>query len=424
MPVVAIPTEIASPLPANRRQHARAGMRRKLLFAILLLLIISQVPFAYRRYRLHRLRTVIQQLATQRTMPAAETQYVDFRGVIHVHSFLGGHSTGTFAEILDAATANQLNFVIMTEHPQANFDTSAMTLNGAHDGVLFVNGNEVATASGDRLLLIPGSAGAAVSGRRSTEEIVAEQKSNGGLSFVAYPSESQNWQTTAANGVEVYNLFTNARQINSITMFFDGLWSYRSYADLMFADFFTRPEENLRLWDNMMANGDRKLVAIAGNDAHSNVGVSLNNASGKQLIGIKLDPYERSFRVVRNHVLIRKGTELNRESLLQALSQGHCYLAYDIFADASGFDFSVSNSDVVMGDEIALDRQPQFVINTPVASRMVIIKNGSIFGQQWGTSAQFTPGGPGSYRVEVYLDALPAPAKGQPWIISNPIYVK
>jgi hypothetical protein len=399
-------------------------MRRKLLFAVLLLLVISQAPFVYRRYRLQRLRAVTQQLATQRTLPAGEPQYFDSKGVIHVHSFLGGHSTGTFAEIVDAARANQLNFVIMTEHPQASFDTSAMTLNGIHDGVLFVNGNEVASASGDRLLLIPGSDKAAMSGGRSTEEIVAEQKSGGGLSFVAYPSESQNWQTTAADGVEVYNLFTNARQINSIVMFFDGLWSYRSYADLMFANFFARPDQSLRLWDQAMTNPPHKLVAIAGNDAHANVGLSLNDASGKQVIGIKLDPYERSFRVVRTHVLIPQGTELNRASLLQALSQGHCYVSFDLFADASGFDFSVARADAIMGDEIAFDQQPEFVIKTPVASRIVIIKNGAVFGQQTGTGAHFSADGAGSYRVEAYLDTLPAPAKGQPWIISNPIYVK
>jgi len=404
--------------------NTHSGMRRKLFFAILFIIVISQVPFAYRRYRLHLLRAVIQQLATQRTVPTGETQYIDSKGVIHVHSFLGGHSTGTFAEIVDAAKANQLDFVIMTEHPQASFDTSAMTLNGVHDGVVFVNGNEVGTASGDRLLLIPGAADAAMSGRRTTEEIVTEQKSSGGLSFVAYPSESQHWQTTPADGVEVYNLFTNARQINSIVMFFDGLWSYRSDADLMFANFFTRPGQNLSLWDNAIGNPPRKLVAIAGNDAHSNVGVSLNDASGKQLIGIKLDPYERSFRVVRTHVLIRKGVELNRESLLQAISQGHCYVSYDLFADATGFDFSVRNSDVIMGDEIAFEAQPEFVIHTPLASRIVIIKNGNLFGQQQGTTAQFTPDGAGTYRAEAYLDTLPAPAKGQPWIISNPIYVK
>ena len=397
-------------------------MRRKLLFAVLIIIVISQVPFAYRRYRLYRLRTVIPQLAARRS--ATETQYADEKGVIHVHSSLGGHSTGTFAEIVDAARSNQLNFVIMTEHPQTSFDTSAMTLNGVHDGILFVNGNEVASASGDRLLLIPGSADAATSPRRSTEEIIAEQKSSGGLSFVAYPSESQHWQTTSADGVEVYNLFTNARQINSMVMLFDGLWSYRSYADLMFANFFTRPEQNLRLWDNAMTNPPRKLVAIAGNDAHSNVGVSLNDASGKQLIGIKLDPYERSFRVVRTHVLLGKGVELNRESLLQAISRGHCYVSYDIFADATGFDFSVRNSDFVMGDEVALDQQPEFVIKTPLAARIVMMKNGSVFGQQQGTTAQFKPDGAGTYRAEAYLDDLPTPAKGQPWIISNPIYVK
>src|SRR5215471_529876 len=296
-------------------------MRRKLFFAILFIIVISQVPFAYRRYRLHLLRAVIQQLATQRTVPTGETQYIDSKGVIHVHSFLGGHSTGTFAEIVDAAKANQLDFVIMTEHPQASFDTSAMTLNGVHDGVVFVNGNEVGTASGDRLLLIPGAADAAISGRRTTEEIVTEQKSSGGLSFVAYPSESQRWQTTNADGVEIYNLFTNARDIKPVVMFFDGLWSYRSYPDLLFANFFSRPDQNLQRWDSAMLKPPRRLVAIAGNDAHANVGLSLNDASGKQLIGMKLDPYERSFRVVRTHVLLKKGEALTRESILAALTQ-------------------------------------------------------------------------------------------------------
>ncbi len=30
----------------------------------------------------------------------------------------------------------------------------------------------------------------------------------------------------------------------------------------------------------------------------------------------------------------------------------------------------------------------------------------------------------GSYRVEVYLPQLPGPVGQQPWIISNPIYVR
>jgi len=399
-------------------------MKRKILLAILLLLIVSQIPFAFRRYRLRRLQTTIQQIATERNPVPSDNQYVDYKGVIHVHSFLGGHSTGAFAELIAAAKANQLDFVIMTEHPQANFDTAAMTLNGMHDGVLFVNGNEVATANGDRLLLIPGTSNAATASTRDTQEIINDQKRNGGLSFVAYPADSLRWQSSTPDGVEVYNLFTNAREIRPVVMFFDGLWSYRGYGDLMFANFFSRPDTNLQLWDGAAGATGKRLVAIAGNDAHSNVGVSLNDSSGKQLLGVKLDPYERSFRVVRTHVLIRKGIELSRESSLEALAHGHCYLSFDLFADASGFNFSANGSEAMMGDDISFNSQPRFSVNSPVSARIVFRKDGAVVYQGLGRTAEFSPDGPGVYRVEAYLDSLPPPVTGRPWVISNPIYVR
>src|SRR6185503_6298632 len=99
--------------------------------------------------------------------------------------------------------------------------------------------------------------------------------------------------------------------------------SYRNYPDLMFANFFNRPAENLSRWDQTITSGRRRLTAIAGNDAHSNIGLSLNAASGKQWLGIKLDPYERSFRTVRTHVLIPRDKQLTRESLIEALRLGH-----------------------------------------------------------------------------------------------------
>jgi hypothetical protein len=399
-------------------------MKRKILIVILGLIVLSQIPFAYRRYRLGRLRNTIQQLAAQRVPPSAENEYIDYKGVIHVHSFLGGHSTGTFAELIAAAKANQLDFVIMTEHPQAEFDTSAMTLNGTHAGVLFINGNEVASANGDRLLLIPGTSNAASMNTQSTQQIVEQQKLNGGLTIAAYLSESDSWKSSAVDGVEVYNLFTNARQIKPVVIFFDGLWSYRSYADLMFANFFARPDENLRRWDAAMLDTNRKLVATAGNDAHSNVGVSLNDDSGKQLIGVKLDPYERSFRTVRTHILIKKGISLTRETLLQALTAGHCYISFDLFGEAAGFSFAVKNSETIMGDEIASVTNSELVVQVPLAARIVMSKNGTVVEQRQGTTAEFLATGPGVYRAEVYLDNLPAPALGKPWIISNPIYLR
>ena len=106
---------------------------RKLVLAILALLLLSQIPFAYRRYKLGRLNAAIQVVNSSR-IPNSEDSFVEYQGVIHVHSFLGGHSAGTFQEIVSAAQANELKFVLMTEHAEKEIDTSAMTLQGIHGG--------------------------------------------------------------------------------------------------------------------------------------------------------------------------------------------------------------------------------------------------------------------------------------------------
>lgn len=396
--------------------------RRKLLLALLIAILCSQVPFAYRRYRLKRLRTAIQQLESQRATDESGPEYIDYKGVIHVHSSLGGHSTGTFAEIVGAAKANTLDFVIMTEHPQAEFDTSAMTLNGLHAGVLFVNGNEVATSDGNRLLLIPGTANANES--HTTKEFVDQQHLNHGLALAAYPSESRTWQTNTVDGVEIYNLFTNTKQINRVVTFFDGVWSYSGYPDLMFANFFARPDEDLKRWDEAMNSSQHRLIAIAGNDAHANVGFGLSDSTGKQIVGLKLDPYERSFRTVRTHVLIKKDTPLTRESLLEAISLGHCYISFDIFGDARGFEFRAHQSDKIMGDEISLGSNPTLTARATLTARFVLLKDGNRMSQASGSNVEFPVNAAGVYRIEAYLDSLPAPASGKPWVISNPIYVR
>ncbi|MGQ0760967.1 MAG: hypothetical protein ACT4OT_02940 [Acidobacteriota bacterium] len=396
--------------------------RRKFLLVLLVLVLFSQAPFAYRRYRLKRLQNTIQQLASQRIPDDNSTEYVDYKGVIHVHTSLGGHSTGSFTELIAAATSNDLDFVIMTEHPQAEFDTAAMTLSGVHAGVLFVNGNEVATADGDRLLLIPAPPNA--NERRSTKDFVDQQKTSQGLAFAAYPTESNTWQSNAVDGVEIYNLFTNTKRINRMVTFFDGLWSYRSYPDLMFANFFARPTEDLKRWDDAVVSSNRRLVAVGGNDAHSNVGFGLADSTGRQIVGVKLDPYERSFRTVRTHVLIKKDKPLTRESLLEAISLGHCYVSFDIFGEATGFDFRLLQSNEVMGDEAAHAQSRELIAKAPLPGRFVLLRNGLAVDQSAGSTVRFPVTSPGIYRIEVYLDSLPPPATGKPWILSNPIYVR
>ena len=379
-------------------------MRRKrfILLIVLLLLVISQVPFAYRRYKLRGLSAAIQQLNSQRAAPERHDGFIDYKGVVHVHSFLGGHSSGTFSEIISAAQANQLHFVIMTEHTEKDFDTAAMTLSGVHGGVLFINGKETNAPTGDRLLVLPGE-----------------------VSIAAYPEEFKSLETPGLEGVEIYNVFTNAKQINPVVAFFDVVWSQRRYPYLIFALYLKRPDENLKRWDQALARS--RLTATAGNDAHANIGVSLKDSSGKTLLGIQLDPYATSFRLVRLHVLIEQDRPLDATNLLEAVKAGHCFVGFDFLGDSAGFSFEAENSGErkVQGDEISLKNETRLRVQTPVSSRIVLFKDGAVFVDESEISAkELAISERGVYRVEVYLPQLGNLVAQKPWIISNPIYVR
>ena len=117
-------------------------MFKKAILILLAVLVAVQVPFVYRRYRIGQLAGRLAELESNRAAMSVPG-YKEYKGVMHVHTSLGGHSTGSFAELIAAANANGLDFVAMTEHFDERFDTSALTLNGVYGQTLFVNGQEV-----------------------------------------------------------------------------------------------------------------------------------------------------------------------------------------------------------------------------------------------------------------------------------------
>ena len=382
-------------------------MRRllKVLLALLVVLAVSQTPFAYRRYQLGQLDAVVRRLNAARA-GGDDAGFDDYRGVLHVHSFLGGHSAGRFEEIVAGARANELAFVVMSEHPSPHFDTRALTLRGTHDGVVFLPGNETAEDTRDRLLTFGDE------GRR--------------LTFVAHPETFTGWESAQSfDGMEVYNLHADAANARPLTMLLDGLWSYRAYPHLLWTRFHQAPAENLRRWDELTTKG-RRVVAVAGNDAHANVGIGLQTLDGDPLFQIKLDPYERSFRVVRTHALLPRSQQLNEQTVAAALAAGHAYVAFDVLCDATGFRLTASNGaeQKLMGDEIALANGVRLRAATPVTSRVVLLRDGRKVDEKEGTVAEWDVAERGVYRVECYLPQLPEPLSRKPWIISNPVYVR
>ena len=396
---------------------------KKIILILLCVLILTQIPFIYHRYEIGKIADKILLLKTQKT-ERENQNYNDYQGIIHVHTSLGGHSTGGFDELIDGAQKNNLDFVVMTEHTTELYDTSAQTLQGINGGVLFIGGQEVDTAT-DRFLLLPGSAEAANASRLQTSEFLQKNHALGKLALVTYPEKFQTWNSNF-DGIEIFSLHTNAKKMNPVSAILDTVWSYWSYPELVLAVYFKRPDENLQKFDEITKQ--RRTTLFAGSDAHSNIGFHLfGSDAGDKTINLKIDRYETIFRLVRTHILLEKDKQLNQENLLAALKNGHTFIGFDTLSDTSGFSFSAENGteNKIQGDEISLLQSVNLKAAAPQTARFVVFKDGEKAAEIPETAEiNFQAKEKGTYRVEVYLDFIGSPFDKMPWIISNPIYVR
>ena len=397
---------------------------KKIVLILLAILVAAQVPFLYRRYKIGQLAKKISESNSTRVV-REDPQYKEYKGIIHAHTSLGGHSTGSFDELINAANANDLDFVLMTEHWSDQYDTSALTLNGVYGKTLFVGGNEIDTADGDRFLMIPGSADAADLRNISTDAVLEKLHAENRLALVTYPEKFKSWDS-AFDGDEVFSLHTESKQVNPFTALGDLIWSYPAYPQLTLATYLRRPDANLQKFDEIAAR--RPISLFAGTDAHSNIGFHLfGDDAGNKLINVKIDPYATSFGIARMHVLIEKDKPLDRDSLIEAIRARRYFVGLDAIGDTSGFSITASGSgftspEFSVGDSAAW--LSKIKVSLPLSARTVIFKNGAKLLETSAAEVATDQLGYGSYRVEVYRDDLGPPFDKMPWIISNPICVR
>ncbi len=398
---------------------------KKILLVLLAVVFLAQIPFVYNRYKIGKLSTKINQLQTNRTN-LINPNYNEYKGVIHVHTSLGGHSNGHFDELINGANADNLEFVVMTEHYSPLFDTSALTLRGVYGKTLFVGGNEIDTSDSDRFLMIAGGAEAAKYATQKTPEVLENLHANNHIAFITYPEKFVSWNSNF-DGIEVFSLHTNAKKMNPVGFLLNALWSFGSYPELTMTNYFARPDENLRKYDELAA-ANRRITLFAGSDAHSNLGFHLlGDDAGGKIVGLKFDDYASIFRLVRTHVLIEKIKPLTEENLIEALKNGRAFVGFDILNDSSGFSFTAENGmeQKIQGDEINLQNGVRLKANSPQPARFIIFRNGEKISESGeNTEIVFDAKEKGAYRTEVYLDSLGSPFDKMPWIISNPIYVR
>ena len=428
----------------------------------LIILTVVVVLFWLRGALYHRFVTFPREAAAwsalraQRQPVAYTAGWNEYRGILHSHSHFSHDSEMAFPDILHALVLARLDFIALSDHAvegRADFDWQ---WRGIHEGKLFIPGFELKEG------MMPfGVASGVVLSNQTAAAILAQQiVTNGGVLFYAHPEEPREWSRPELTGMEIYNLHTDFKRAKGglggrlRSQLPDLLLNLQRYPDQVYRLAFHRPTEFLQRWDEL--NRERHLTGIAGNDCHQNVGVRafyteadtirVEDTSPKtlkefklnwftrplarwlfghlepnrKLFRIQLDPYERSARFVNTHVLARG---LDEPAILDSLRAGRAFVGFDMIADSSSFRWYANDPSglAVMGETIALSNETRLHALSPLPCRFTIVKDGSVVHQQEGRSVDWTPLGPGKYRVEAELDVR---GEWVPWVYANPIQLQ
>lgn len=349
-----------------------------------------------------------------------------YRGVIHVHSNASHDSAGDPAEIIAAAKAAGLDFVMMTDHnSRAIFDQG---FDGWRDGVLVIRGAEF-RAEKDYVLglgLRSFIDSSRLTFRQVTEAIVAQ----GGVAIGAHPNWFRHWSDPGLSGVEVWDLYDEVRSApwRYPGLVVDALLSYEEYLDepvfherwasaqgsgafdaAILESLIRPPDRALAAFDAEAAR--RHFVAVGAPDTHKKNIRLLDHA----------DPYALTLGLATTYLL---ADEFTQAALLDALRRGRSYLAFDRLAPASGFDVRVidgANGVWGIGDTVGSTEHLTLRVTAPHPGRITVIRDGAVVSRSDASTVAVPVVGPGVYRAEV---ALLVEGRWRPWIYSNPIYVR
>jgi acetyl esterase/lipase len=130
-----------------------------------------------------------------------------------------------------------------------------------------------------------------------------------------------------------------------------------------------------------------------------------------------------AFRNTTTHILANQFTP---QEILEAVKQGHVYVAHDWLCDSTGFRFFADNNFGVfeMGDAVGtglVAGATKITATVSVPAQLKLIRNGATVLEVTGTQLDYTVHDEGSYRLEAWLEA---DGEARPWIFSNPIYVR
>ncbi len=376
--------------------------------AVLLFAVLTLPPRALR----------LQPDAAARTTPVVA-------GVFHVHT-RRSDGTGTVEEVAEAAARAGLAFVVFTDHGDG---TRAPDPPSYHSGVLCLDGVEISTNGGHYATIGMQQSPYPLAGE--ARDVIEDVGRLGGFGVAAHPDSPKpalRWREWAApfGGLEWLNSDSQWRD-KSAARLAHTLVEYLLRGPESIASLFGRPDATLARFDALTRQ--RRVVVLAGADAHARIGLHEGTDPYEGTASLKLPSYQSVFRTFA----IR--AELDRPltgragadglALRAAIAAGHLYTAIDALATPAAFEFGATSGpfsahagdDLTLGGPVRVEAR----VNAP-AGRIALIENGRRVAEGTREVRYQAPERPAVFRVEVMLPGSP----GQPpvpWIVSNPIFI-
>jgi hypothetical protein len=354
-------------------------------------------------------------------------------GAVHVHTTRSDGAADR-ATVAAAAARAGLAFVIIADHGDGTRPPEAPAY---LDGVLCIDGVEISTNGGH--YVAPGLPQAPYPLGGEAAAVVEDVARLGGFGFAAHADSARpelawtDW-SLPIDGVEWLNAdseWRNEGRARLLRVLFD----YLVRPGPAMASMLDRPVATLTKWDVLSSR--RRLVAVAGHDAHGGIG---RGEEGGAWRGVPVPSYEASFRTFATRVVLDApitghDAAADAAAVLAALRAGRTFTAVDAFASPAYLDFRA----VPAGEEdrgrrlemgsVGEPRAVSFLVDAsvPPGAAIVLMRSagpapGAEIGRAEGGRLVTTVGrAAGAYRVEVRAPDAPGHPP-VPWLVSNPIY--
>ncbi len=364
-------------------------------------------------------------------MPRLAGPAAPVAGAYHIHTTRSDGS-GSPEDVAAAAARAGLQFIILTDHGDG---TRAPDPPQYRSGVLVIDAVELSTARGHYIAI--GLAQTPYPLRGDPRDVIEDVRRLGGFGIVAHPDSSKpslRWHDWDApfDAIEWLNMDTEWRDEGPLQLA-RALLRYPFRRVEALGSLLDRPEAMLSRWDALTLR--RRVVALAGADAHARTGWMDEDANGYR--GgwfLEMPSYEASLRTFAMRVSVDRPLSPPDDAaaaaaqVIGALRSGRVYSAIDAVASPATLEFSATaGSRAARQGELLEAAGPlSFVARSNAATGGVIVlrKDGRILTQHPLPELKFeSPADHGTYRVEIYLSNGPG-RPPVPWILSNPIYVR